>query len=92
MEADQLGLSGYATPRGTDEGATLKRTDGFAARMAGFRAGSSYDARDDRTYFWTSTTQGGEVWRRRISAGESTVFRFTNPPSTFAISVRCVAD
>jgi uncharacterized protein (TIGR02145 family) len=92
MDADQLDLEGYSTVRGTDEGATLKTADGFGARMAGFRSGTSYEARGDRTYFWTATTRGADVWRRRIADAEPTVFRFTNPPEGFAISVRCVMD
>lgn len=92
MRADQLDVEGYATPRGTREGTILKRKDGFAATMAGFRSGTEYDARDDRTYLWTSSTRGGEVWRRRIAGADPYVYRFTNPPASFAISVRCVAD
>ena len=92
MAPDQLDLEGYSTTRGTDEGTKLKAPEGFAARMAGFRTGATYDALGDRTYFWTSTMRGTEVWRRRIEAATPTVFRFTNPPATFAISIRCVLD
>jgi uncharacterized protein (TIGR02145 family) len=92
MSADDLDLEGYDTARGTDEGTQLKAADGFAAKMAGYRSGNFYDARGDRTYIWTATTRGSEVWRRRIANAESTIFRFTNPPSTFAISIRCVLD
>ena len=92
MDAGDLDLEGYSTVRGTDEGTTLKSKKGFAAQMAGFRSGASYDARDDRTYFWTSSTRGSDVWRRRIAGAESTIFRFTNPPEGFAISVRCVVE
>lgn len=88
MSASQLNLEGYSTTRGRNEGTTLKG----AARMAGFRSGASYDALGDRTYFWTSTMRGGDVWRRRIAVQEPTIFRFTNPPDGFAISVRCVQD
>ena len=92
MASDQLDLEGYSTTRGTDEGTKLKAADGFAARMAGYRTGTTYDALGDRTYFWTSTMRATDVWRRRIEAGMPTVFRFTNPPATFAISIRCVLD
>lgn len=92
MSDSDLDEEGYSTPRGTDEGTTLKKKNGFGAKMAGFRGGAAYDALGDRTYFWTSTTRGSDVWRRRIAAAESTVFRFTNPPADFAISVRCVVD
>jgi len=92
MASDQLDLEGYSTTRGTDEGTKLKAVDGFAARMAGYRTGTTYDALDDRTYFWTSTTRGTEVWRRRVEAATPTVFRFTNPPADFAISIRCILD
>jgi uncharacterized protein (TIGR02145 family) len=92
MQDDQLDLEGYSTVRGTNEGAALKTADGFGARMAGFRTGTSYEALGDRTYYWTATTRGTDVWRRRIAAAEPTIFRFTNPPQGFAISVRCVMD
>ncbi len=90
MSEDDLDREGYEEVRGTDEGTALKKATGFGATMAGYRAGTMYDARGDRTYFWTATTRGGDVWRRRITAADPTVFRFTNPPSTFAISIRCV--
>jgi uncharacterized protein (TIGR02145 family) len=88
MPAAQLGLEGYSTVRGRSEGTTFKA----GAHMAGYRAGTDYDALGDRTYFWTSTTRGADVWRRRVQAAESTIYRFTNPPGSFAISVRCVKD
>jgi uncharacterized protein (TIGR02145 family) len=90
MATDQLEIEGYAAIRGVNEGATLKDPQGFAATMAGFRTGASYDALGDRTYFWTASTRGGDVWRRRVAAATPTIFRFTNPPGSFAISVRCV--
>ena len=92
MAADQLELEGYDTARGKDEGATLKQASGFGATMAGYRTGKTYEALNDRTYFWTSTSRGTDVWRRRIASATPSVFRFTNPPATFAISVRCVRD
>ena len=92
MASNQLDLEGYAVVRGTDEGTTLKASDGFAARMAGYRTGTTYDALDDRTYFWTDTLPATNVWRRRIEAATPTVFRFTNAPEGFAISVRCILD
>ena len=92
MASDQLNVEGYDAPRGTTEGTTLKAESGFAARMSGFRTGTTYDALNDRTYFWTSTTRGSDVWRRRIAAATPNVFRFTNPAASFAISVRCIAD
>ena len=92
MPTADLNLEGYSTPRGSDEGTQLKSTAGFGAHLAGYRTGSEYDAKDDRSYFWTATTRSGEVWRRRVAADETTIFRFTNPPATFAISVRCVRD
>jgi uncharacterized protein (TIGR02145 family) len=92
MDDAELDLEGYSTVRGTNEGTTLKSAAGFGARMAGFRSGATYEALGDRTYFWTATTRGADVWRRRIAGAEPTVFRFTNPPQGFAISVRCVRD
>ena len=88
MAASQLDLEGYSTIRGHAEGTAFKG----AARMAGFRTGTDYEALGDRTYFWTSTTRDSDVWRRRVAVGETTIFRFTNPPQGFAISVRCVKD
>lgn len=90
MQADQLDLEGYSTVRGTNEGTKAKAQGGFGAIPAGYRGGGVYDARGDRTYLWTSTMRGSEVWRRRISVGEPTIFRFTNATADFAISVRCV--
>lgn len=92
MTDADLDAEGYTTVRGTREGETLKDPRGFGVTPAGFRAGASYSALGDRSYFWTSTTRGGEVFRRRVAASTPTVFRFTNPPSTFAISVRCVVE
>lgn len=92
MHEDQLDREGYATPRGTNEGAKLKDPKGFAAKMAGYRGDGAYDAKEDRTYFWVATTRGNEVWRRRIAAATPQIFRFTNPPADFAISVRCVSN
>ncbi len=92
MPVDQLDVDGYDKPRGTSEGTALKAEPGFGASMAGFRSGKTYEALGDRTYFWTSTTRGTDVWRRKIAAATPNVFRFTNPPASFAISVRCVVD
>lgn len=92
MAASQRDLEGYGTPRGTNEGTRLKSPSGFAAKMAGYRGNGTYDARGDRTYFWVGTTRGTEVWRRRIAAATPQIFRFTNPPADFAISVRCVSE
>lgn len=93
MKANQLDREGYSTVRGTTEGTKAKSAAGFGVTTAaGYRQGEDYDARDDRTYFWTSSTRGGDVWRRRITAADPTIFRFTNPPDGFAISVRCVRD
>lgn len=93
MSAVDANKEGYTTVRGRDEGTMLKAAAGFnAAHGAGFRTGASYDARDDRTYYWTASTRGADVWRRRIVEAEPTVYRFTNPPDGFAISVRCAKD
>jgi uncharacterized protein (TIGR02145 family) len=92
MKADQLDREGYSTIRGTNEGTKAKAVDGLAMKPAGYRGGGMYDARGNRTYLWTSSTRGGDVWRRRVVAAEPTIYRFTNPPGDFAISVRCVVD
>jgi uncharacterized protein (TIGR02145 family) len=92
MKADQLDREGYDTVRGTNEGTKAKAADGLAMKPTGYRGGGVYDARGDRTYLWTSTMRGSDVWRRRVVAADPTIYRFTNPPADFAISVRCVLD
>jgi uncharacterized protein (TIGR02145 family) len=92
MKPDQLDREGYGTIRGTNEGTKAKAVDGLAMKPAGYRGGGFYDARGNRTYLWTSSMRGGDVWRRRVVAAEPTIYRFTNPPGDFAISVRCVVD
>jgi uncharacterized protein (TIGR02145 family) len=92
MKAGELDKEGYETIRGTNEGTKAKAADGLAMKPAGYRGGGMYDARGNRTYLWTSSTRGGDVWRRRVVAAEPTIYRFTNPPGDFAISVRCVVD
>ena len=51
---------------------------------------------DCRTYLWVNTTtDSGEVFRRKLnpkSSERNFVYRFTNPPDGFAISVRLVKD
>jgi uncharacterized protein (TIGR02145 family) len=93
MKPDQLDREGYTTIRGTNEGTKTKAVDGLAMKPAGYRGGPGfYDARGNRTYLWTSSMRGSDVWRRRVVAAEPTIYRFTNPPGEFAISVRCVVD
>lgn len=93
MSAAEREREGYTTVRGRDEATKLKAAAGFnAAHGAGYRGGAQYDARDNRTYYWTASTRGADVWRRRIVVAEPTVYRFTNPPEGFAISVRCAKD
>ena len=72
---------------GKDADATL---DGDAGRDsdADVRAAVLTDARDGKVY----PPRGADVWRRRIVEAEPTVYRFTNPPDGFAISVRCAKD
>ncbi len=89
MASAEAEREGYEVARGTDEGAQLKAGP-LGARLAGFRTGATYEARGERAYFWTSTRRGQEVWRRRVTAAAPTIFRFTNPTASFAISVRCV--
>lgn len=93
MKPDQLEREGYGTIRGTNEGTKTKAADGLALKPAGYRGGPGfYDACGNRTYLWTSSMRGADVWRRRVVAAEPTIYRFTNPPGEFAISVRCVLD
>jgi len=74
---------------------------------AGFRAGNGeYQGlglppfkdcdNNCRTYLWVNTTtENGAVFRRRLDAKisqKSFVYRFTNPPGGYAISIRLVKD
>jgi hypothetical protein len=84
----------YSVVRGTDEGSQLKvgGSSDFDVVYAGFW-NNTYQALEDRTYFWVDSQAGpGEVYRRRVTNAEPTLFRFTNPPDGFSISVRCVMD
>ena len=94
MAESEVQKEGYSEVRGTDEGAQLKvgGSSGFDVVFAGFWS-NGYFALGDRTYFWVDDQAGpGQVYRRRITNAEPTIFRFTNPPAGFSISVRCVMD
>lgn len=43
-----------------------------------------------RSYVWTATAGGKGVYRRRLEQNDAHVYRFSNPPTGFAIVVRCV--
>ncbi len=95
MAKNQLDVSGEYTARGTDQGTQLKEggSSGFEAKLSGYGNGPTnadfYDLGTDG-YFWTSTPDGSQIWRRHVAESEAYLFRFENPPATFAISVRCL--
>jgi len=93
MAADQLDISGETAPRGTDQGMLIKvgGFSGFNAKLAGYATGPSFYLLSTDGFFWTSTQlASGYVWRRHVDASTPFLFRFQNPPASFAISVRCV--
>jgi uncharacterized protein (TIGR02145 family) len=96
MASNQLGINGENTQRGTDQGTLLQDASdgGFAAKAAGYGNGPAISDFYNPTegYFWTSTADGSQIWRRHISTQAPYLFRFENPPATFAISVRCLQD
>jgi len=108
MPEDELEKMGFEEDRGTDQGMQLQSggSSGLDFLPAGFRRGAGYMAlglppfeecdNDCRTYLWVNTTtDSGEVFRRRLnpkSSERNFVYRFTNPPDGFAISVRLVKD
>src|SRR5581483_11098819 len=91
MASNQLDVSGENTTRGTNQGTQIKvgGSSGFNAKFAGYATGPDFQVQGSNGYFWTSTEVGGEIWRRHID-GQPYLFRFENPPATFAISVRCL--
>lgn len=94
MSQSDLNKSGYDTIRGTNQGTQLQPGGKSLMNIqaAGFRSGQDFEGLNDRSYFWVNTTQGNEVYRRRIVKGSPSVFRFTNPADDFAISVRLIRD
>jgi len=95
MAQKQLDVSGEYTPRGTNQGTQLKEggSSGFEAKLSGYGNGPAnadfYDLGTDG-YFWTSTPDGTQIWRRHVYNAAAYLYRFENPPATFAISVRCL--
>jgi uncharacterized protein (TIGR02145 family) len=95
MTPNQLGVSGENTARGTNQGTQLKEggSSGFEAKLSGYGNGPAsadfYNLSSDG-YFWTSTPDGSQIWRRHVYGGTPYLYRFENPPATFAISVRCL--
>merc|ERR1719187_1902616 len=108
MPEEELEKIGFEVERGTDQGVQLQSggSSGLDFLPAGYRRGQAYLAlglppfeecdNDCRTYLWVNTTtDSGEVFRRKLnpkSSGRNFVYRFTNPPDGFAISVRLVKD
>ena len=95
MSASDLDLSGYSVTRGTDQGTQLQvgGSSGMEFYPAGYRSGSSYDALGNRTYLWVNTTiTNGDPYRRRLVVNDASVYRFTNPETGFAISIRLIKD
>ncbi len=94
MPTGDLNINGYSLPRGTDQGTQLKEggSSGLDFPLAGFRSGGTYSAMDNRTYLWVNTTEGSNIFRRRLVTADPSVYRFTNPAGDFAISIRLVKD
>jgi uncharacterized protein (TIGR02145 family) len=92
MAANQLDIDGEITPRGTTQGTALKvgGSSGFEAKFGGYASGTAFYAVGSDGFFWTSSpANAGEIWRRHIDATPN-LYRFQNPPASFAISVRCL--
>ena len=94
MPTSDLGLSGYSTPRGTDQGTQLQAggSSGMEFHPAGYRYNGTYSALGNRTYLWVNTTVGADPYRRRLVVNEAYVYRFTNPQAGYAISIRLIKD
>ncbi len=95
MPSSDLNINNYSTPRGTDQGTQLQvgGTSGMEFYPAGYRSGSSFSALGNRTYLWVNTTlANGDPYRRRLVINDASVYRFTNPESGFAISIRLIKD
>tara|TARA_R110002049_G_scaffold296797_1_gene485190 strand:+ start:23237 stop:25159 length:1923 start_codon:yes stop_codon:yes gene_type:complete len=95
MPASDLNINGEDTARGTDQGTKMKEggSSGLNFPMSGYRSGGTYSDIGIKTYFWVNTFSGGtNPFRRKIEAASPSVFRFTNPPGTFADSVRLVKN
>merc|ERR1719187_6854 len=108
MPEEDLEKIGFEVERGTDQGVQLQSggSSGLDFLPAGYRRDQAYLAlglppfeecdNDCRTYLWVNTTtDSGEVFRRKLNPKRSErnfVYRFTNPPDGFAISVRLVKD
>jgi uncharacterized protein (TIGR02145 family) len=94
MAANQLTINGENTARGTNQGTQLENAadGGFGAKLSGYATGPDFYNLPSDGYFWTSTPDGSQIWRRHVSSGAPYLFRFENPPASFAISVRCLMD
>lgn len=96
-EAD-LNKSGYDVKRGTDQGKQLQVNGKSLMNipLSGFRHEGEFHTLGERTYLWVNTTIDGEegpsLYRRRLVQGDPTIYRFTNPASTFTNSVRLIKD
>jgi uncharacterized protein (TIGR02145 family) len=67
-------------------------SSGFNAPPSGSRyTNGSYVYRSSYAYFWSSSESGSYAWRRNLSDGYSTVFRYDNDKA-YGFSVRCLKD
>lgn len=95
MPPSDLDKLGFSELRGTDQGSELKPggSSGLALPMSGYATSGGYFSLTDKTYLWTSTVlPNGQVIRRRIESESPLVYRFSNPPEDFWISVRCIKE
>ena len=82
---------------GTNEGSRLSmetsggnNLSGFTAHLAGYRGTTlPFYGRSSFTYFWSSSSSGGNAWGRTLNSGNAAVYRYTTSKAN-GFSVRCV--
>jgi uncharacterized protein (TIGR02145 family) len=103
LPQNQSLIDDYNTARGSNVGQKLKvggssglefKISGFAQIGNGEPEFDGVDTDRSRSYFWTSTSKVANnqtiAIRRRIEEDNGNIFRFSNPTSGYAVSVRCV--
>lgn len=83
------------TWRGTDQGTQLKTggSSGYDALLSGSAVpGGYFNAINQYEYMHSSTSYGGNAWRRCVRTGDATVGRWNTFPQSYGLSVRCVKD
>lgn len=92
LEID-LGISPGAQLKATSPAWDGTNTSGFSALPGGYRAYNVGDFYFVPTYgyWWTSTANGGQAWRRNLDTGNPNVPRYSDYPQN-GFSVRCIRD